>query len=75
MLAVYNNAGKLLRGHPSNAKEVTDYVVMERHLRNPERGHRWRIAGKLPPQIPSRSLLTTQNELGSADKPNSLSTP
>lgn len=50
VLALYNTAGKLLRGHASRAKKVIDYVVFERHLMKPE--SRWRIAGKLPPQRP-----------------------
>ena len=51
---MYNAAGEILRGHPSKAKAVIDYIVMERHLENVERGLGWRIAGKLPPQIPWR---------------------
>ena len=71
ILAVYNTAGKLLRGHPSNAKAVIDYIVMERHLENPERGHGWRIAGKLPPQVPWKTLLSSQTE-DSRDRPSNL---
>ena len=62
ILAVYDAGGKLLRGHPSNAKAVIDYIVLERHLKNPERGLGWRIAGKLPPQVPWRSLTQADTE-------------
>ena len=69
ILAVYNAAGKLMRGHPSNAKTVIDYIVMERHLENPERGHSWRIAGKLPPQVPWKQLHDSQIEEKSRSVP------
>ena len=68
---MYSKVGQLLRGHPSEPKAVIDYVVMERHLQNPERGRGWRIAGKLPPQVPWRTLRTSQDNMD-RDKGNSL---
>ena len=50
MLAVFDMAGRLLRGHPSKPRKVIDYVVFERPLSLHD-AH-WRICGKLPPQIP-----------------------
>lgn len=43
-------AGRLLRGNPSKPKNVIDYVVFERPLSSLDA--RWRICGKLPPQLP-----------------------
>ena len=52
MLAVYNFAGKLLKGHPSKTKNVIDYIVFERSLVSHDTT--WKICGKLPPQIPHK---------------------
>lgn len=60
-MAVYSSAGDLLRGHPSRPKPVIDYIVMERRLENVERGLGWRIAGKLPPQLPWRTEREEKN--------------
>lgn len=46
-MAVYDKAGRLLRGHPAVPKDVVDYVVLERHIVSPNSS--WRVAGKLPP--------------------------
>ena len=69
VMAVYDGVGRLLRGHPDKEKTVIDYIVMERHLENPERGYGWRIAGKLPPQVPWKTLLNTHSD---QNKPQSL---
>ena len=69
VLAVYNAAGKLIRGHPSNPKRVIDYIVMERHLAKPGSG--WRVAGKLPPQVPWKTLQQSQKD-EDKDRPRSL---
>ena len=63
IMAVYNAVGHVLRGHPSRPNRVIDYVVMERHLETAGSGLGWRIAGKLPPQVPWKALPAT------ADKP------
>ena len=48
LLALYDSASRLIRGHPTKPKAVIDYIVMERNLTLDEAS--WRIAGKLPPQ-------------------------
>ncbi|KAL5509048.1 hypothetical protein EMCRGX_G004329 [Ephydatia muelleri] len=53
VLAVYDTAGRLLRGDEKRPKDVIDYVVFERNLSRPHPS--WRIATKLPPQLPWRS--------------------
>lgn len=52
VMAVYDKAGRLLRGHPAAPRDVVDYVVLERHIVNPK--STWRVAGKLPPNTLSR---------------------
>jgi large subunit ribosomal protein L45 len=47
VLAVYDKSGRLYRGHPTEPRTVVDYVVMERHIVDPNSS--WRIAGKLMP--------------------------
>ena len=48
-MAVYDFAGRLVRGHPSKPKDVIDYVVFERSLSATDA--QWRICAKIPPQI------------------------
>ena len=43
-------SGQLLFGHKTVPKDVIDYVVFERSLRNHD--SQWRICAKLPPQKP-----------------------
>lgn len=57
VLAVYDKAGRLLRGHPTAPRDVVDYVVVERHIVSPSSS--WRVAGKLPPNT---SYNTGQGE-------------
>ena len=44
---MYDKSGRLYRGHPTEPRTVVDYVVMERHIVDPNSS--WRIAGKLMP--------------------------
>jgi len=53
ILALYNSVGTLTKGHPTRPRDVIDYVVFERLLAKPQ--SRWRIATKLPPQLPWRT--------------------
>ena len=62
VMVVYNAVGHILRGHPSKPNRVIDYVVMERHLETMGSGLGWRIAGKLPPQIPWKKALPTTSD-------------
>jgi large subunit ribosomal protein L45 len=62
IMVVYNAVGQILRGHPSKPNRVIDYVVMERHLETMGGGLGWRIAGKLPPQIPWKKDLPTTSD-------------
>ena len=57
ILAVYNTIGTVIRGHPTKLTDVIDYVVFERPLTKSD--SRWRIAAKLPPQLP---LKTSRSE-------------
>ena len=66
--AVYDSAGSLIRGHPTKPKDVIDYVVLERSLSKEHPG--WRIAAKLPPQLPWRlkeMAAKKQQQGGSVD--------
>ena len=47
LMAVYDSASRLVRGHPTTPKAVIDYIVLERNLTLDDAS--WRIAGKLPP--------------------------
>lgn len=52
IMALYGSNGNVFRGHPTAPKTVIDYVVLERPLELPASKIPWRIAGKLPPQLP-----------------------
>ena len=58
ILAVYNTIGTVIRGHPTKLTDVIDYVVFERPLTKSD--SRWRIAAKLPPQLPLKSARSEQ---------------
>ncbi|XP_065839439.1 large ribosomal subunit protein mL45-like isoform X2 [Oscarella lobularis] len=47
ILAVYDQLHRLVQGDEHNARNVVDYVVMERHI--VEKGTPWRICGKVIP--------------------------
>ena len=59
MLAVYDRFGRLMYGSDRIAKDVLEYVVMEKHIAN-EYGQ-WRIHGKIIPDWmpPGEPLLKT----------------
>lgn len=59
-MAVYDLAGRLVKGHHSRPKDVIDYVVFERSLSATDT--QWRISGKIPPQIPPNSKTINSNE-------------
>lgn len=65
ILALYDSANRVVRGHPTRSKPVIDYVVLERNLSSNESS--WRIAGKLPPQQPWEKALNSKG-----DKPDQL---
>ncbi|XP_061583323.1 39S ribosomal protein L45, mitochondrial [Cololabis saira] len=46
-LAIYDRFGRLMLGNEEQAKDVLEYLVMERHLTNPY--GRWRLHGKIVP--------------------------
>ena len=68
LLAVYDSASRLLRGHPTVPKAVIDYIVLERNLTLDEAS--WHIAGKLPPQQPWKRETETQKQDGGAKQLN-----
>ncbi|XP_011405308.2 PREDICTED: 39S ribosomal protein L45, mitochondrial-like [Amphimedon queenslandica] len=59
IMAVYDLAGRLVKGHHSRPKNVIDYVVFERSLS--ATNARWRICGKMPPQIRPNSETINSN--------------
>lgn len=54
-MALYSSDGTVFRGNPNQPKTVIDYVVFERPLELPDKVP-WRIAGKLPPQLPWKQV-------------------
>ena len=48
ILAVYDRFGRLIHGHPNVAKDVLEYVVMEKHLSSLY--GKWRLHGKIIPE-------------------------
>ena len=60
-MAAYGPTGKLVRGDPDHPTEVISYVVLERHLLEPERSS-WRIMTLLPPQRPWREVIAEEEE-------------
>ena len=65
LMAVYDSASRLVRGHPTTPKAVIDYVVLERNLTLGDAS--WRIAGKLPPPPPlkkKREIKTRKQDGG-----------
>ncbi|XP_054635620.1 39S ribosomal protein L45, mitochondrial [Dunckerocampus dactyliophorus] len=47
ILAIYDRFGRLMLGSEEQAKDVLEYLVIERHLVNPY--SRWRLHGKIVP--------------------------
>ena len=68
LLALYDSARRLVRGHPSKPKAVIDYIVLERNLTLDEAS--WRIAGKLPPQQPWKRETERQKQDGGTKQLN-----
>ncbi|TPX66023.1 hypothetical protein SpCBS45565_g04766 [Spizellomyces sp. 'palustris'] len=48
-VALYNKNNVLVGGNPKDIKNVTEYIVIERWLDNPDLDEDWRIAGKINP--------------------------
>lgn len=48
ILSVYDRFGRLIHGHPNVAKDVLEYVVMEKHLSSLY--GKWRLHGKIIPE-------------------------
>lgn len=47
ILALYNNAGGIVKGSETDPVDVVEYIVLERHVVNKD-AKDWKIAGKLP---------------------------
>ncbi len=62
-MALYGSDDRLFRGNPTTPKTVIDYVVLERPLELPAAKTPWRIAGKLPPQLPWKDKHVQSNAM------------